>query len=72
MGGILRIEVFEQTAFYVTDSATHQNRPLYFRQDDWHALTLPLLESLGKTVFERIPDVRYSRTFSARSDLADN
>ncbi|GAA5841755.1 hypothetical protein JCM5353_007420 [Sporobolomyces roseus] len=45
-----------RTAFYVTDSATHQNRPLYFRQDDWTALTLPLLESLGKTVFERIPD----------------
>ncbi|GAA5836251.1 hypothetical protein JCM5353_002655 [Sporobolomyces roseus] len=37
-----------RTAFYVTDSATHQNRPLYFRQDDWTALNLPLLESLGK------------------------
>ncbi|GAA5910442.1 telomerase reverse transcriptase [Sporobolomyces salmoneus] len=45
-----------RTAFYVTDSATHQNRPLYFRQDDWKALTAPLLESLGQTVFERIPD----------------
>ncbi|GAA5934697.1 telomerase reverse transcriptase [Sporobolomyces koalae] len=45
-----------RTAFYVTDSATHQNRPLYFRQDDWAALSAPLLESLGETVFERIPD----------------
>ncbi|GAA6017246.1 hypothetical protein JCM11491_001868 [Sporobolomyces phaffii] len=45
-----------RTAFYVTDSATHQNRPLYFRQDDWKALTAPLLESLGQTVFERVPD----------------
>ncbi|GAA5952834.1 hypothetical protein JCM3765_002979 [Sporobolomyces pararoseus] len=45
-----------RTAFYVTDSATHQNRPLFFRQDDWQALTAPLLESLGQTVFERVPD----------------
>ncbi|GAA5871307.1 hypothetical protein JCM16303_000711 [Sporobolomyces ruberrimus] len=45
-----------RTSFYVTDSATHQNRPLYFRQDDWAALTAPLLESLGNTVFERVPD----------------
>lgn len=56
----------KQTAFYVTDSATHQNRPLYFRQDDWKALTAPLLEALGKTVFERVPDVR----LLALSDLA--
>ncbi|GAA6062681.1 hypothetical protein JCM10212_002504 [Sporobolomyces blumeae] len=45
-----------RTTFYVTDSATHHNRPLYFRHDDWTALTAPLLQSLGKTVFEKIPD----------------
>ncbi|GAA5915420.1 hypothetical protein JCM6882_001418 [Rhodosporidiobolus microsporus] len=44
-----------RTAFYVTDAATHQNRPLYFRQDDWNALCAPLLESLGSTVFEKVP-----------------
>ncbi|GAA5865197.1 hypothetical protein JCM1840_003940 [Sporobolomyces johnsonii] len=45
-----------RTAFYVTDSATHQNRPLYFRQDDWATLCAPLLESLGTAVFEKVPD----------------
>ncbi|GAA5826431.1 hypothetical protein JCM11251_002363 [Rhodosporidiobolus azoricus] len=47
-----------RTAFYVTDAATHQNRPLYFRQDDWSALCAPLLESLGSTVFEKVPATR--------------
>ncbi|GAA5959406.1 hypothetical protein JCM21900_006848 [Sporobolomyces salmonicolor] len=45
-----------RTAFYVTDSATHQNRPLFFRQDDWGTLCAPLLESLGTAVFEKVPD----------------
>ncbi|CEQ41347.1 SPOSA6832_03072 [Sporobolomyces salmonicolor] len=45
-----------RTAFYVTDSATHQNRPLFFRQDDWATLCAPLLESLGTAVFEKVPD----------------
>ncbi|BGP16855.1 Telomerase reverse transcriptase [Rhodosporidiobolus nylandii] len=44
-----------RTAFYVTDAATHQHRPLYFRQDDWNALCAPLLAALGKTVFEKVP-----------------
>ncbi|GJN91088.1 hypothetical protein Rhopal_004105-T1 [Rhodotorula paludigena] len=44
-----------RTSFYVTDSATHQNRPLYFRQDDWTALSAPLLEQLGQSVFEKVP-----------------
>ncbi|GAA5851509.1 hypothetical protein JCM8547_001116 [Rhodosporidiobolus lusitaniae] len=44
-----------RTVFYVTDAATHQNRPLYFRQDDWNALCAPLLENLGQSVFEKVP-----------------
>ncbi|BGP25246.1 Telomerase reverse transcriptase [Rhodotorula toruloides] len=44
-----------RTAFYVTDAATHQNRPLYFRQDDWNVLCTPLLAQLGDTVFEKVP-----------------
>ncbi|GAA6017946.1 hypothetical protein JCM10207_002715 [Rhodosporidiobolus poonsookiae] len=44
-----------RTAFYVTDAATHQNRPLYFRQDDWNVLTAPLLDTLGTSVFEKVP-----------------
>ncbi|KAK4334926.1 Telomerase reverse transcriptase [Rhodotorula toruloides] len=44
-----------RTAFYVTDAATHQNRPLYFRQDDWNALCGPLLAQLGDSVFEKVP-----------------
>ncbi|GAA5971226.1 hypothetical protein JCM11641_004195 [Rhodosporidiobolus odoratus] len=44
-----------RTAFYVTDAAMHQNRPLYFRQDDWNALSTPLLDSLRNTVFEKVP-----------------
>lgn len=56
-----------QTAFYITDSATHQNRPLFFRQDDWERLCAPLLGTLGKTIFERIPAV--SRPFSIAERL---
>ncbi|BGP32724.1 Telomerase reverse transcriptase [Rhodotorula toruloides] len=44
-----------RTAFYVTDAATHQNRPLYFRQDDWTVLCAPLVAQLGDTVFEKVP-----------------
>ncbi|BGP48846.1 Telomerase reverse transcriptase [Rhodotorula kratochvilovae] len=44
-----------RTTFYVTDAATHQNRPLYFRQDDWSALCAPLLAQLGSSVFEQVP-----------------
>ncbi|GAA6058467.1 hypothetical protein JCM3770_002740 [Rhodotorula araucariae] len=44
-----------RTTFYVTDAATHQNRPLYFRQDDWNALCAPLLAQLGSSVFEQVP-----------------
>lgn len=44
-----------QTSFYVTDTATHQNRPLYFRQDDWNTLCAPLLKQLGDSVFEKVP-----------------
>ncbi|BGP08731.1 Telomerase reverse transcriptase [Rhodotorula toruloides] len=44
-----------RTAFYVTDAATHQNRPLYFRQDDWNVLCAPLLAQLGNSVFEKVP-----------------
>ncbi|GAA5992398.1 hypothetical protein JCM10908_000464, partial [Rhodotorula pacifica] len=44
-----------RTAFYVTDTATHQNRPLYFRQDDWNTLCAPLLKQLGDSVFEKVP-----------------
>lgn len=46
-----------QTSFYVTDTATHQNRPLYFRQDDWSTLCAPLLKQLGDSVFEKVPIV---------------
>ncbi|BGP56240.1 hypothetical protein JCM8202_005757 [Rhodotorula sphaerocarpa] len=44
-----------KTAFYVTDSVTHHNRPLYFRQDDWNKLCAPLLKQLGDSVFEKVP-----------------
>ena len=42
----------------MTDAATHQNRPLYFRQDDWNALCAPQLAQLGSSVFEQVPPVR--------------
>ncbi|GAA5844734.1 hypothetical protein JCM9279_002901 [Rhodotorula babjevae] len=44
-----------RTNFYVTDAATHQNRPLYFRQDDWNKICAPLLAQLGSSVFEQVP-----------------
>ncbi|KAK4054671.1 Telomerase reverse transcriptase [Microbotryomycetes sp. JL221] len=43
-----------RTCFYVTDSTTHVNRALFFRQDDWNKLTKPLLSQLGQTTFEKI------------------
>lgn len=55
-----RVDLFLKTAFYITDSAIHQNRPLFFRQDDWDRLCAPLLGTLGKTIFERIPAVSRS------------
>jgi hypothetical protein len=53
-----------QTSFYVTDTATHQNRPLYFRQDDWTALCAPLLKQLGDSVFEKVPLVSPFRSLN--------
>ncbi|KAG0659712.1 hypothetical protein C6P46_005071 [Rhodotorula mucilaginosa] len=53
-----------RTSFYVTDTATHQNRPLYFRQDDWTALCAPLLKQLGDSVFEKVPLVSPFRSLN--------
>ncbi|SPO40058.1 uncharacterized protein PSFLO_05540 [Pseudozyma flocculosa] len=41
-----------RTTFYATETAAYRNRVLYFRQDDWHAISRPLLDKLKTTVFE--------------------
>ncbi|KAN0060374.1 hypothetical protein ACQY0O_007703 [Thecaphora frezii] len=41
-----------RTTFYATESAAFRNRVLFFRQDDWHAISRPLLDKLKATVFE--------------------
>jgi len=43
-----------RTNFYATESAAFRNRTIYFRQDDWNAITLPLLERLKAGCFTSI------------------
>lgn len=44
-----------RTTFYVTESGVLRNRVLYFRQDDWAALSAPLLAHMGTVLFSPIP-----------------
>lgn len=41
-----------RTTFYVTETAAYRNKVLYFRQDDWHVLSRPVLGQLKESVFE--------------------
>jgi len=43
-----------RTTFYATDAVAFRNRVLYFRHDDWAAVSAPLLDKLKRTTFERI------------------
>lgn len=43
-----------RTNFYITDSTAFRNRTIYFRQDDWNTITLPLLEKLREECFTSI------------------
>jgi telomerase reverse transcriptase len=43
-----------RTNFYATESAAFRNRTLYFRQDDWRTIALPLLEKLKEDCFTTI------------------
>ena len=41
-----------RTTFYITETAAYRNKVMYFRQDDWHALSKPVLGQLKETIFE--------------------
>ncbi|CBQ68186.1 conserved hypothetical protein [Sporisorium reilianum SRZ2] len=41
-----------RTTFYITETAAYRNKVLYFRQDDWHVLSRPVLGQLKETLFE--------------------
>lgn len=40
-----------RTNFYATESVAFRNRTIYFRQDDWNTITLPILEKLKAGCF---------------------
>lgn len=56
----------------MTESARYRNRTLYFRQDDWDAISGPLLDNYGHTIFEKIPQVSISSILSLNSIFADS
>ncbi|SNX84166.1 uncharacterized protein MEPE_02874 [Melanopsichium pennsylvanicum] len=41
-----------RTTFYITETAAYRNKVLYFRQDDWHVLSKPVLSQLKESIFE--------------------
>ncbi|UZJ56496.1 hypothetical protein CBS101457_005816 [Exobasidium rhododendri] len=43
-----------RTNFYATESAAFRNRTLYFRQDDWATISLPLLDQLKVDCFTAV------------------
>ncbi|KAF7773358.1 hypothetical protein Agabi119p4_5525 [Agaricus bisporus var. burnettii] len=55
-----------RTCFYVTESSAFRNRVLYFRQDDWVTLCLPLVERLRSGTFTRISETEASEIMRQR------
>lgn len=55
-----------RTTFYVTETAAYRNRVLYFRQDDWHVLSRPVLGQLKETLFEPLTRAEALAMMSSR------
>lgn len=53
--------------FYVTESSRYRNRVLYFRHDDWNAISQPVLGKLKDGCFEKIGKHKAVGIMSQRS-----
>lgn len=55
-----------RTTFYITETAAYRNKVLYFRQDDWHVLSRPVLGQLKETIFEPLTRAEALSMMSSR------
>ncbi|CDS00916.1 uncharacterized protein SPSC_02028 [Sporisorium scitamineum] len=55
-----------RTTFYITETAAYRNKVLYFRQDDWHILSRPVLGQLRETIFEPLTRAEALAMMSSR------
>ena len=55
-----------RTTFYATESAAFRNRVLYFRQDDWAAMSRPVLDKLKTDLFEPLTRAEALNVMSSR------
>lgn len=55
-----------RTTFYITETAAYRNKVLYFRQDDWHVLSRPVLGQLKQSIFEPLTRAEALSMMSSR------
>ncbi|GAC99531.1 hypothetical protein PHSY_007133 [Pseudozyma hubeiensis SY62] len=55
-----------RTTFYITETAAYRNKVLYFRQDDWHVLSRPVLGQLKESIFEPLTRAEALSMMSSR------
>ncbi|CCF51257.1 uncharacterized protein UHO2_00683 [Ustilago hordei] len=55
-----------RTTFYVTETAAYRNKVLYFRQDDWHVLSKPVMGQLKESIFEPLTRAEALSMMSSR------
>lgn len=55
-----------KTTFKVTEAAGSGSRSLFFRQDDWEIISRPLLDNLGRTLFEKVPQSELGAVLDGR------
>ncbi|SPO21381.1 uncharacterized protein UTRI_00858 [Ustilago trichophora] len=55
-----------RTTFYITETAAYRNKVLYFRQDDWHVLSRPVLGQLKESIFEPLTRAEALSIMSSR------
>lgn len=55
-----------RTTFYITETAAYRNKVLYFRQDDWHVLSKPVMSQLKESLFEPLTRAEALSMMSSR------
>lgn len=55
-----------RTTFYITETAAYRNRVLFFRQDDWHVLSKPVMGQLKESIFEPLTRAEALSMMSSR------